>query len=64
MVLVIEGKAEEKPEIVDLTEINERIQSYVDGGISASEAIKQVAKEAGLNKHEVYNAYHNKGDVS
>jgi len=64
MVLVIEGKAEEKPEIIDLTEINERIQSYVDGGISASEAIKQVAKEAGLNKHEVYNAYHNKGDVS
>jgi 16S rRNA (cytidine1402-2'-O)-methyltransferase len=64
MVLVIEGNIEEKPEIIDLTEINERIQAYVDGGITASEAIKQVAKEAGLNKHELYNAYHNKGEVS
>ena len=64
MVLVIEGKAEEKPEVVDLAEVNERIQAYVDGGISASEAIKQVAKEVGMNKHDIYNAYHNKGEVS
>ena len=64
VVLVIEGNIEEKPEVVDLAEINERIQTYVDGGITASEAIKQVAKEAGLNKHELYNAYHNKGEVS
>jgi len=64
IVLVIEGKAEEKAEIVDLTEINERIQAYVDTGISASEAIKQVAKEVGMNKHEIYNAYHNKGEAS
>ncbi len=64
MVLVIEGNIDEKPEIIDLTEINERIQAYVDGGITASEAIKQVAKEVGLNKHELYNAYHNKGEVS
>lgn len=64
IVLVIEGKAEEKAEVVDLTEINERIQAYVDTGISASEAIKQVAKEVGMNKHDIYNAYHNKSDVS
>jgi len=64
MVLIIAGNSEEKAEIVDLTEINERIQAYVDGGISASEAIKQVAKEVGLNKHDLYNAYHNKGDVA
>jgi 16S rRNA (cytidine1402-2'-O)-methyltransferase len=64
IVLVIEGKVEEKAEVVDLTEINERIQAYVDTGISASEAIKQVAKEVGMNKHDIYNAYHNKSDVS
>lgn len=64
MVLLVEGKAEEKAEIVDLTEVNERIQAYIEGGISASEAIKQVAKEVGLNKHEIYNAYHNKSDIN
>ncbi len=64
MVLLIEGKAEDKAEIVDLTEVNERIQAYIEAGISASEAIKQVAKEVGVNKHEIYNAYHNKSDVN
>jgi 16S rRNA (cytidine1402-2'-O)-methyltransferase len=64
IVLVVEGQREEKPEVVDLAEINERINAYVEGGISASEAIKQVAKEIGLNKHEIYNAYHNKGDIN
>ena len=61
---MIEGKAEEKAEVVDLAEVKERIQAYVDTGISASEAINQVAKEVGMNKHEIYNAYHNKSDVS
>jgi len=64
IVLVVEGQREEKAEVVDLAEINERINAYVEGGISASEAIKQVAKEIGLNKHEIYNAYHNKGDIN
>ncbi|NTW96575.1 MAG: 16S rRNA (cytidine(1402)-2'-O)-methyltransferase [Erysipelotrichaceae bacterium] len=64
IVLVIEGKAEEKAEVVDLAEVNERIQAYVDTGISASEAIKQVAKEVGMNKHDIYNSYHNKGEAS
>lgn len=64
MVLIVEGSQEEKAEIIDLTEINERIQAYVDGGISASEAIKQVAKEVGRNKNEIYNAYHNKGEIN
>jgi 16S rRNA (cytidine1402-2'-O)-methyltransferase len=64
IVLIVEGNGEPKPEIVDLSEINERIQAYIDSGISASQAIRQVAEESGLNKHDLYNAYHKPGDVS
>lgn len=64
IVLIVEGNGEPKPEIVDLSEINERIQAYIDTGISASQAIRQVAEESGLNKHDLYNAYHKPGDVS
>lgn len=64
IVLIVEGNGEPKPEVVDLSEINERIQAYIDTGISASQAIRQVAEESGLNKHDLYNAYHKTGDVS
>jgi 16S rRNA (cytidine1402-2'-O)-methyltransferase len=64
IVLIVEGNGEPKPEIVDLSEINERIQAYIDSGISASQAIRQVAEESGLNKHDLYNSYHKPGDVS
>ena len=64
IVLIVEGNGEPKPEIIDLSEINERIQAYIDSGISASQAIRQVAEESGLNKHDLYNAYHKTGDVS
>jgi uncharacterized protein YoaH (UPF0181 family) len=62
--LIVEGNGEPKPEAVDLSEINERIQAYIDNGISASQAIRQVAEESGLNKHDLYNAYHKPSDVS
>ncbi len=64
LVLIVEGNGDPKPEVVDLSEINERIQAYIDSGISASQAIRQVAEESGLNKHDLYNAYHKTGDVS
>lgn len=64
LVLIVEGNGEPKPEIIDLSEINERIQAYIDSGISASQAIRQVAEESGINKHDLYNAYHKTGDVS
>ena len=35
-------------------QINERIQS----GMSATDAIKQIAKEYGMSKNEIYRAYH------
>lgn len=64
LVLIVEGNGEPKPEVIDLSEINERIQAYIDSGISASQAIRQVAEESGINKHDLYNAYHKTGDVS
>ena len=60
MVLIIQGNIETKGQAIDLSEINEQIQRYIDAGVSASSAIKQVAKDTGLNKNELYQYYHDK----
>jgi len=61
MVLVIEGNKEERLPDVDLSEVNEMITRYMQSGVSASEAIKQVAKETGISKNDVYSHFHQKG---
>ena len=60
MVLIIQGNIETKGQAIDLSEINEQIQRYIDAGVSASSAIKQVAKDTGINKNELYQYYHDK----
>ena len=56
----MEGNNADREKVVDLTEIHQRIQVYIEGGISASQAIKQVAKDTGMNKNEIYSFYHSK----
>ena len=58
MVVVIEGCAEESEPAVDMALITEQINERIQSGMSASEAIKQIAKEAGISKNEVYRVYH------
>jgi 16S rRNA (cytidine1402-2'-O)-methyltransferase len=60
LVLIVEGNISDREKAIDLTEIHQRIQVYIEGGISASQAIKQVAKDTGINKNEIYSFYHSK----
>jgi 16S rRNA (cytidine1402-2'-O)-methyltransferase len=58
IVLVVEGSLEDRHPAIDLSDIHQRIEHYIQQGISASDAIKQVAKETGIQKNEIYNVYH------
>ncbi len=60
LVLLVEGSLEDRHPAVDLSEIHQRIEVYIQQGISATDAIKQVAKETGIQKNEIYNVYHRK----
>lgn len=59
--LIIEGNSEPvhegPPWWEDLT-IKEHVEYYIGEGYHSKEAVKLVAKERGLNKREVYQAYH------
>ena len=37
----------------------EAVKELIDGGQKPNQAIKKIAKERGLNRQELYNAYHN-----
>ena len=59
MVLVVEGSKEEKTdEIVYEQSIKEHVEEYINKGMSAKDAIKEVAKVRNLNKNAVYQEYH------
>jgi 16S rRNA (cytidine1402-2'-O)-methyltransferase len=58
LVLVVEGNLGDREAAIDLSEVHRRIESYIQQGSSASEAIKQVAKDMGIQKNIIYNAYH------
>ena len=60
MVLVVEGQEADREKPVDLSEINAMIQTIMENGYSASEAIKEVAKQTGLAKNEIYDHFHRK----
>lgn len=60
MVLVVEGAKEEIKEEVFDTTIKEHVQEFVDKGMSAKDAIKEVAKIRKINKNKVYEEYHQK----
>ena len=66
-VLVIEGKsfkevdAEEKAKWDDMT-IEQHLMSYINDGMDKKEAIKQVARDRGLSKRDVYAVAVNIGD--
>ena len=56
LVIVVEGN-KQKNEFKSLTLI-EHVNLYIEDGKSSMEAIKLVAKERGMKKSEVYDAYH------
>lgn len=55
IVIIIEGY--QKETIVDLENINELIEELVKNGLSAKDAVREVAMSHGLSKNEVYRQY-------
>lgn len=58
MVVVIEGCPEELKQEVDMQSVAELVKQRISCGMTASEAIKAIAKEQGISKNEVYRFYH------
>lgn len=60
-VVIVEGfcgeKTEEEAEWESMT-VSEHVDDYIEKGMDSKEAIKQVAKDRGLAKRDVYNEYH------
>ncbi|WP_390891555.1 SAM-dependent methyltransferase, partial [Gemella morbillorum] len=61
-VVIISPNKDEKSEEVNVDELVELIYQKVQNGEKKSEAIKNIAKEFGINKKEVYSLYHEKYD--
>ena len=57
MVIVMEGVSKDE-EIFDMNAAIEKVDSYINAGMRAKEAIQTAAKELGCKKNELYEAYH------
>ncbi len=55
MVIVVEGKKEEKA--IDEKAIINQLKAYLDSGIRSKEAIKKTAETLSINKNQVYSLY-------
>ena len=55
MVIVVEGKKEEKA--IDEKTILDQLKAYLDTGIRSKEAIKKTAETLSVNKNQVYSLY-------
>ena len=52
-------KIEELSPLIKL-DIYEHVNYYVEDGLSTNDAIKQVAKDRGVAKRDIYNHFHQK----
>lgn len=60
MVIVVEGSHEiEEVQVFEQT-IEEHVNEYIDKGMSAKDAIKEVAKQRNVSKNVIYQEYHKK----
>lgn len=60
MVIVIEGSHEIEEEQLFEQTIEEHVNEYIDKGMSAKDAIKEVAKQRNVSKNVIYQEYHKK----
>lgn len=56
-VILVTGAAPVTPTVSDIP-LRQQVRTAIDGGARPNEAIKAVAKQNGLKKQAVYNAYH------
>ena len=58
IVLMIEGY-NKKEIVIDFYQIKDMVDEYIGQGMSSKDAIKQVSKDCGIAKNDVYREYHN-----
>jgi len=58
-VLIVEGKPEEEEKEITIETAVEMAERLVEGGMSKNEAAKEIAKETGLKKSDIYKSLQN-----
>ena len=62
MVVVIEGNQDDYEKDIDMGQIINMVNTSIESGMSTSAAIKEVAKQTGISKNQIYDLVHGKTD--
>ena len=62
MVVVIEGDQDDYEKDIDMGQILNMVNTSIESGMSTSAAIKEVAKQTGIPKNQIYDLVHGKTD--
>ncbi|MBF1095862.1 MAG: 16S rRNA (cytidine(1402)-2'-O)-methyltransferase [Solobacterium sp.] len=62
MVVVIEGNQDDYEKDIDMGQILNMVHTSIESGMSTSAAIKEVAKQTGISKNQIYDLVHGKTD--
>ena len=62
MVVVIEGNQDDYEKDIDMGQILNMVNTSIKSGMSTSAAIKEVAKQTGIPKNQIYDLVHGKTD--
>ena len=62
IVVVIEGNQDDYEKDVDMGQILNMVNTSIESGMSTSAAIKEVAKQTGISKNQIYDLVHGKTD--
>ena len=62
MVVVIEGNQDDYEKDIDMGKILNMVNTSIESGMSTSAAIKEVAKQTGISKNQIYDLVHGKTD--
>lgn len=62
MVVVIEGNQDDYEKDIDMGQILNMVNTSIESGMSTSAAIKEVAKQTGIPKNQIYDLVHGKTD--
>ena len=62
IVVVIEGNQDDYEKDIDMGQILNMVNTSVESGMSTSAAIKEVAKQTGISKNQIYDLVHGKTD--
>ena len=62
IVVVIEGNQDDYEKDIDMGQIMNMVNTSIESGMSTSAAIKEVAKQTGISKNQIYDLVHGKTD--